>query len=54
VREVQSIGQVHQLTGDAARELAQMIFRRVETIRRALNLNPALDAEVMALTARRN
>jgi hypothetical protein len=54
VTKVQSISQVHQLTGDAARELGQMITSRVESIYKAMDLNPALDAELMALTARRN
>jgi hypothetical protein len=54
VQEVQPISQAHQLSDDEARALVQMIFRRVETIRKALDLNPDLNAELKALTAQRN
>jgi hypothetical protein len=37
-----------------ARALVQMIFRRVETIHKALDLNPDLDAELRPLTAQRH
>jgi hypothetical protein len=54
VTKVQPISQAHRLSDHKALALVQMIFRRVETIRKALDLNPDLDAELKALTAQRN